>query len=210
MGSTGLIIANFQDNEKSLCKVGIYVGPPTFFLARQWPPTFLILEPPLLILYKSQVHSYSVMQWWACSSLMSLLCLQRQVGKVASGLFYCWSFLRNNTVATNPQRFTIHFGRRRFVICCMRLLNVDILASNAARQWHADSGKPRTFVLCEKKHEWVYSNASTSLKNPLLVRVLPICLSVKLHLSRLLFMQCKNTWLVRICLCRLVGIRLNY
>ena len=38
----------------------------------------------------------------------------------------------------------------------MRLLNVHILADNAARQWHADSGKQRTFILCEKKHEWVY------------------------------------------------------
>jgi len=45
----------------------------------------------------------------------------------------------------------------------MRLLNADVLAGNAARQWHASSGKPRTFILCEKKHEWVYSNASTSL-----------------------------------------------
>jgi len=27
------------------------------------------------------------------------------------------------------------------------------LAGNAARQWHADSGKPRTFILCEKNHE---------------------------------------------------------
>jgi len=42
-------------------------------------------------------------------------------------------------------------------------LNAGILAGNAARQWHADSGKPLTFILCEKKHEWVYSNASTSL-----------------------------------------------
>ena len=55
----------------------------------------------------------------------------------------------------------------------------------------------------------VYSNASTSLKNPLLVRVWPMRLSVKLHLCRLLYMQYKITWLVRIRLCRLVGIRLN-
>jgi len=55
----------------------------------------------------------------------------------------------------------------------------------------------------------VYSNASTSLKNPLLVRVWPMCLSVKLHLCRILFMLYKITWLVRIHLCRLVGIRLN-
>jgi len=50
----------------------------------------------------------------------------------------------------------------------MRLLNVHILAGNAARQWHADSGKPRAFVLCEKKHAWVYSNASTSVKKTII------------------------------------------
>jgi len=33
----------------------------------------------------------------------------------------------------------------------------------------ADNGEPRSFTLCEKKHEWICSNASTSLKNPLLV-----------------------------------------
>jgi len=82
--------------------------------------------------------------------------------------------------------------------CCMRLLNAGILAGNAARQWHADSGKPLAFILCEKKHEWVYSNASTSLNNPLLVGVWPMCLNVKLHLCRLLFMQCKITWLVTV------------
>jgi len=92
----------------------------------------------------------------------------------------------------------------------MRLLNVHILAGSAARQWHADNGKPSTFILCENKREWVYSNASTSLKNPLLVRVWPMCLSVKLHLCRLLYMQYKVTWLVRIRLRRLVGIHLNH
>jgi len=45
----------------------------------------------------------------------------------------------------------------------MRLLNALILAGNAARQWHAHSGKPGTFSLCKKKYERVYSNASTSL-----------------------------------------------
>ena len=113
----------------------------------------------------------------------SLLCLQRRVAKVASELFYCWSLLRNNNMATNLQRITLYCGSRRFVRnCYMRLLNAHILAGNAARQWHADSGKPRTFLLCEKKHGWVYSKASTSFKNPLLVRVWPMCLSVKLHL----------------------------
>ena len=68
-----------------------------------------------LTLHKSQLHSYSVMQWWACSSFMPLLCLQRWVAKVASGLFYCWSLLRNNNIATNLQRFTLYYGGRRFV-----------------------------------------------------------------------------------------------
>ena len=45
----------------------------------------------------------------------TLLCLQRRVAKVASGFFYRWSLLRNNTVATNPQRFTVYYGSRRFV-----------------------------------------------------------------------------------------------
>ena len=43
------------------------------------------------------------------------LCLQRRVAKVVCGLCYCWSLLRNNTVATNLQRFTLNYGSRRFV-----------------------------------------------------------------------------------------------
>jgi len=43
------------------------------------------------------------------------LCLQTWVAKVGSGLFYCWSLLHNNTVATNLQRFTLYYGSRRFV-----------------------------------------------------------------------------------------------
>jgi len=36
------------------------------------------------------------------------------------------------------------------------LLNADIVAGNAARQWLAgDSGKPRIFMLFEKKHNWI-------------------------------------------------------
>jgi len=49
-----------------------------------------------------------------------LLCLQRWVAKVASGLFYCWSLLRNNNMATNLQKFTLYYGSKRFVPwdCC--------------------------------------------------------------------------------------------
>ena len=43
------------------------------------------------------------------------LCLQRRVAKVACVLFYCWSLVRNNTVATNLQRFTLNYYSRRFV-----------------------------------------------------------------------------------------------
>jgi len=35
-----------------------------------------------------------------------LLCLQRQVTKLASRLFYCWSLLRNNNMTTILQVFT--------------------------------------------------------------------------------------------------------
>jgi len=84
----------------------------------------------------------------------------------------------------------VHFILRWQAFYYMKLWNVHILAGNAARQWYANSGKPRAFVFCEKKHAWVYSNASSSLKNPLLVRVWPMCLIVKLHLCRILFMQC--------------------
>ena len=36
------------------------------------------------------------------------------------------------------------------------LLNTDIVAGNAARQWLAgDSGKPHIFMLCGKKHKWI-------------------------------------------------------
>jgi len=37
------------------------------------------------------------------------------VVNVASRLFYCWSLLRNNNMATNLQKFTLYYGSRRFV-----------------------------------------------------------------------------------------------
>jgi len=67
-----------------------------------------------LTLHKSQVHSYSIMQWWACSSFMSPPLPAEAGCKVTSGLFYCWSLLRNNNMATNLQRFTLYCGSRRF------------------------------------------------------------------------------------------------
>ena len=112
-----------------------------------------------------------------------LLCLQRQVTKVTSGWFYCWSSLHKNSMATNPQRFTLYYGSRRFVAW-------DCWTHTSWQQMQRNSDmliavSHVLFLLCEKKHEWIYSNASTSLKNPLLVRVWPMCLSVKLHLCRI-------------------------
>jgi len=66
-------------------------------------------------------------------------------------------------------------------------------------------------ILCEKQHEQICSSAFTSWKNPLLVgdydqrtRVNSL---IERLLCRLLFIQYKNTWLVRIRLCSFVGIR---
>jgi len=122
----------------------------------------------------------------------------------------CSAVLRNNTVSTNPRRFTLFCSSRRFVAWdCWTHTSWQVMQRDSDMLILSDSGKPRTFVLCEKKHEWVCSSASTSLKSPLPVRVWPIGLSVKLHLCRFLFMQYKITWLVRIRLCRLVEIRLD-
>jgi len=94
--------------------------------------------------------------------------LQRQVAKLASGFFYRWSFLRNNNMAANLQRFASSNSRRRFAACdCWT--QTSWLAGNVARQWLADRGKAHSFILCEKKHGWICSNASTTLKNPMLV-----------------------------------------
>ena len=43
-------------------------------------------------------------------------------------------------------------------------------ASYQAMQRDSDGGKPRAYILCEKKHEWICSNIFTSLKNPFSVR----------------------------------------
>jgi len=40
-----------------------------------------------------------------------------KVAKLASGLFDCWSLLRNNSTAINPQTFTSSFSSRRFSAC---------------------------------------------------------------------------------------------
>jgi len=71
-----------------------------------------------LTLHKSrQVQCSGNMQWWACSSLNLLLCLQRQVTKLGSELFYSRPLLRNNELAPNPRRCPSNYGNRRFAAC---------------------------------------------------------------------------------------------
>jgi len=52
---------------------------------------------------------------WLAVHSCTLLRLHWWVAKVASGLFYCWSLLRNNNMAINLQKFTLYCGSRRFV-----------------------------------------------------------------------------------------------
>jgi len=95
-----------------------------------------------------------------CDAVMSLqfthacyFACRCMIAKLASGLFSCWSLLRNNNMATNLQKFTSRYGSRCF----------------AARQWLITAVKPRSFMQCEKKYEWICSTVSTSLKKLLLV-----------------------------------------
>ena len=43
--------------------------------------------------------------------------MQRQVGKLASGLLYSWSLSRNNNTAINLEMFISSYGSRRFSAC---------------------------------------------------------------------------------------------
>jgi len=58
----------------------------------------------------------------ACSGELAvhscpLFCLQRQVTKLASGLFYQWSILCSNNMATNLRMFTSSYNIRHFATC---------------------------------------------------------------------------------------------
>jgi len=43
--------------------------------------------------------------------------VQKEVGKLASGLFYCWCLFHNNNTALNLQTFTSSCSSRRFSAC---------------------------------------------------------------------------------------------
>jgi len=73
---------------------------------------------PVLPSHCTRTRLTVVMSWSDELAVHSclLLCLQRQVAKLASRLFYWWSSLRNNSMATNLQVFTWTYGRR-FAAC---------------------------------------------------------------------------------------------
>jgi len=73
-----------------------------------------------LTLHKSQLHCSGMMQWWACCSFMStpspadLRCETCDV----SALFYCFSKLRNNNMATNLQNLISSYDNLMHFIAC--------------------------------------------------------------------------------------------
>jgi len=98
-------------------------------LAAQFRSSDLILAMAVYVpvwhtLHASQVHCFGVTHCFHVMLLCSdgladhsypVQCLQRQVVKLASGLFRCWSLLRNNNMATNLHRFTSSNGRKGFL-----------------------------------------------------------------------------------------------
>ena len=87
-----------------------------------------------------------------------LLCLQRKVAKLASDLFYYLSLLCNNKIATNLQRFTASScGSRRFTAYTTGETR-HLGRYNATRQWLLVASGPCSFILCEKRYEWICSD----------------------------------------------------
>jgi len=102
-----------------------------------------------LTLHFSQVRYSGVMQRQASSSRMPTPLpaeSQRQVAKLTSELFHCWSLLCIDSIL---QMFTLRYGSRRVEM---------------KHEWICSN-----FILCEKKYEWIYSKPWISLKNLLLV-----------------------------------------
>ena len=81
---------------------------------------------------------------------------QGQVAKLASGLFYCWSSMCNNTMATNLLMFTSSYN---IVVLPLVTVNGDIWpAGNAARQWlliavSGDVGERWHFPLAKARNQ---------------------------------------------------------
>jgi len=114
----------------------------------------ILLKSPLLNLRAGSAPGSDELAVHSCP----LLCLHRRLRKSRADCSTVGLYCVTN-MATYLQRFILYYGSRRFVAwdCCT---HTSWDAGDTARQWHADSGKPRAFILCEKKHEWVYSSGS--------------------------------------------------
>ena len=115
-------------------------------------------------------HRNNTITGWACLMVNScpLLCLQKQVAKLVTALFYFWSLLHKNNISLNLQIVNSIYGRRRF--CHMWLLNADIMAGNAARQWLLILISHVASYCMERRMNVFHGNPSRSFTNPLLVR----------------------------------------
>jgi len=117
-----------------------------------------------MALHKSQVHYSGFLLWWACSSLMSFFSCRGRLRTCQADCFmvclYCVTITWQQIFKDSLKLMVEGFLR----------LNADFLAGRLTHETvNADSEKVRSFVLCDKKHGWIRSNISTSLKTPLLV-----------------------------------------
>ena len=114
------------------------------YMSFKWLLRVLILAmtvyfPMTLALHKSQVHCVGNTQLWACSLLNPLLCLQRQVAKLASELFFHWPLLRTITwwqICEDALQAT--------VVCVLPRVTIErrYLGRWCSKTVTADSGKP--------------------------------------------------------------------
>jgi len=136
-----------------------------------------------LTLHKSQLHYSGVMQWRACSSLMSTpsfaLTLRNLRAHCSTVVLCCvtitWQrFFKGSLQVTIVSAF-----------CRMWLLTSDIFGRWCSETVNADNGKTRCFVLCERSR----SESVAMLPLPQVwkihynvrLRVWPMCLSEYLY-----------------------------
>ena len=98
-----------------------------------------------------------------CATCATCAIWKRQVAKLASVLFHRWSLLRNNDMATNLQRFISSYGTRR--VGHVTVEHRHIFGRKCCETVTSDSGKLRSFVLCEKRHEWKRSIAAPTKRD---------------------------------------------
>jgi len=79
------------------------------------------------------------------------ICLQRQVAKLGNGLIYYWPFLGKNNMATNLQRFNSSCKLAIIGVLLPVVVERRHLSKQCSETVTADSSKPNSFILREKK-----------------------------------------------------------